>query len=86
MADCNPVFENVSEDRFEVRLDRSLSTRNSINHGRRGQNVLFSDGHAGFLKTRHVGIPQDDIFTVQNIVEYRGNERPACEKDPFLAP
>ena len=39
-----------------------------------------------FLKTRHVGVPKDDIFTVQNVVEYRGNERPACEKDPFLAP
>jgi prepilin-type processing-associated H-X9-DG protein len=86
MADRSPVFENVSDDRFEVHLDMSLSTRNSMNHGERGQNVLFSDGHVEFLITRHTGIPQDDIFTLQKIAEYRGKERPACEKDPFLAP
>jgi hypothetical protein len=86
MADRNPIFEDVSEDRFDVHLDRELSNRNSKNHNRRGQSVLFSDGHTAFLRTRHVGIPQDDIFTVQNVVEYRGRERPACEKDPFLAP
>ncbi len=86
MADCNPVFENASEDKFEVHLDKELSTRNSINHDRRGQNVLFCDGHVEFLKTRHVGIPQDDIFTLQNIEVYRGIERPSCRTDPFLAP
>ena len=86
MADCNPVFENASEDKFEVRLDKELSTHNSINHNLRGQNVLFCDGHVEFLKTRHVGIPQDDIFTLQNIEVYRGIERPSCETDPFLAP
>ena len=86
MADCNPVFENASEDKFEVRLDKELSTHNSINHDRRGQNVLFCDGHVEFLKTRHAGIPQDDIFTLQNIEVYRGIERPSCETDPFLAP
>lgn len=86
MADRNPVFENIRAGTFPVRLDDKLSTIASMNHNRRGQNVLFTDGHARFLKTRHVGIPQDDIFTVQNVVEYRGNERPACEKDPFLAP
>ena len=53
---------------------RKLSTTASMNHNRQGQNVLFSDGQVEFLKTRHIGILQDDIFTVQNIVEYRGNE------------
>ena len=86
MADRNPIFEKVSEAGFAVQLDNELCRRNSLNHRKRGQNVLFTDGHTVFLRTRHVGIPQDDIFTVQNVVEYRGNERPACEKDPFLAP
>jgi prepilin-type processing-associated H-X9-DG protein len=86
MADCNPVFENVSEDKIEVRLNKESATRNSINHDKRGQNVLFCDGHVEFLKTRHVGIPQDDIFTLQNIEVYRGTERPACRTDTFLAP
>jgi hypothetical protein len=86
MADRNPVFENMQYDKVEVRLDTELSTRHSINHNRHGQNVLSCDGNVQFLKTRHVGIPQDDIFTVQNIAVYRGNERPACETDPFLGP
>jgi len=86
MADSNPLFENIQAGEFQVRLDDNLSTAASMNHNRRGQNVLFTDGRARFLKTRHVGVPQDDIFTVQNVVEYRGSERPACEKDPFLAP
>lgn len=87
MADRNPVFENMRRyDKVEVCLNAELSTRNSINHNRRGQNVLSCDGHVQFLKTRHVGVPQDDIFTVQNVDVYRGSERPACETDPFLAP
>ena len=85
MADRNPVFEHVPEERFDVHLDEGLCSRHSINH-RRGQNILFIDGHARFLKTRNVGIPQDDIYTVQNISAYRGNERPACEQDCFLGP
>ncbi|MBC8218682.1 MAG: hypothetical protein H8E73_09475 [Planctomycetes bacterium] len=86
MADRNPVFEDIHAEKFQVRLDEKLSTTASRNHGSRGQNVLFAGGHVLFLKTRHVGLPRDDIFTVQNVVEYRGSERPACEKDPFLAP
>ena len=86
MADRNPVFEDVRAGEFRVRLDDNLSTAASMNHNRRGQNVLFTDGRVRFLRTRYVGLPQDDIFTVQNVVEYRGSERPACEKDPFLAP
>ena len=86
MADRNPVFENIRAGMCQVKLDEKLSTTASMNHNRRGQNVLSSDGQVKFLKTRHVGIPRDDIFTVQNIVEYRGNERPTCKSDLFLAP
>jgi len=86
IADHNPVFENAPDGKFEVYLTEKLSRCNGMNHNRRGQNVLSCDGNVQFLKTRHVGLPQDDIFTVQNIAVYRGSERPACESDPFLAP
>ncbi|MHC4726329.1 MAG: hypothetical protein ACYS17_03805 [Planctomycetota bacterium] len=89
MADCNPVFEGVSEGKsglFKVHLDKGSSTRNCSNHNMRGQNVLYSDGHAEFTKTRYVGIPRDDIFTLQNVKVYSGTERPSCMTDPFLAP
>jgi hypothetical protein len=86
MVDRNPIFEQVQDDHFEVRLDNKLSTSNSINHGEHGQNASFGDGHVEFLKMRHIGIPQDDIFTLQNVKIYRGNEWPACDSDLFYIP
>lgn len=35
---------------------------NSPNHGGRGQNVLFQDGHVKFLNTRLAGFDRDDIY------------------------
>ncbi len=35
---------------------------NSLNHGGRGQNVLYLDGHAEWCTTRTVGLDGDDIF------------------------
>ena len=34
----------------------------SLNHGRRGQNVLFEDGHVEFLKTFNADGSTDNIF------------------------
>jgi prepilin-type processing-associated H-X9-DG protein len=39
-----------------------LSLGNSPNHGGRGQNVLFMDGHVRFCTSRAVGVGGDDIF------------------------
>jgi prepilin-type processing-associated H-X9-DG protein len=89
MADCNPVFESASDDQLkhlEIHLDKESSTRNCSNHNLRGQNVLYGDGHAEFERTRYVGIPGDDMFTLQNTQVYRGLERPSSMKDSFLAP
>jgi prepilin-type processing-associated H-X9-DG protein len=47
MSDCPPV---------------DLSLSNSPNHGGRGQNVLFADGHVRFCTSREVGVGGDDIF------------------------
>jgi prepilin-type processing-associated H-X9-DG protein len=47
MSDCPPV---------------DLALGNSRNHGGRGQNVLFMDGHVRFCTTRNVGVNGDDIF------------------------
>jgi prepilin-type processing-associated H-X9-DG protein len=35
---------------------------NSLNHGGKGQNVLFMDGHVSFCTERNVGVRGDDIF------------------------
>ncbi|MHC4352910.1 MAG: hypothetical protein ACYTE3_15990 [Planctomycetota bacterium] len=89
MADLSPLFENLSNDfgrPLQVRLNKRLLTINSANHRRKGQNVLFGDGHVEFLKRRFINLSQDDIFTLQNTDVYRGNEVPACTTDFFLAP
>jgi prepilin-type processing-associated H-X9-DG protein len=35
---------------------------NSTNHGGKGQNVLFNDGHVEFAVSRKIGIDGDDIY------------------------
>jgi prepilin-type processing-associated H-X9-DG protein len=88
MADRNPLFEELPDFNkpLSLRLNKSLLTLNSINHSRRGQNVLFGDGRVEFLKTRHIGISEDDIFTLQDTDIYQGCEVPSNETDFFLAP
>jgi len=88
MADRNPLFETLPEftKPLSLRLNKSLLTLNSINHSRRGQNVLFGDGRVEFLETRHIGISEDDIYTLQDTDIYKGCEVPSNETDFFLAP
>jgi prepilin-type processing-associated H-X9-DG protein len=88
MADMNPLFENLPDfsKQFRLQLNRTLLTLNSRNHNRRGQNVLFGDGHIKFLKTRFIDISEDDIYTLQDTDIYQGCEVPSCETDFFLAP
>ena len=88
MADRSPLFEKLPDysKSLRLRLVRELLTLNSINHRRRGQNVLFGDGRVEFLKTRHTGISKDDIFTLQDTDIYQGCEVPSYETDFFLAP
>jgi prepilin-type processing-associated H-X9-DG protein len=87
MADWNPLFEELPNDfnkPLQLQLTKEMLGRNSINHKRHGQNVLFGDGSVEFLKTRLIGT--DDIFTLQDTDVYQGCELPSCETDFFLAP
>ncbi len=89
MADLSPLFEDLSGDfgkPLRVQLNKRLQTINSANHKRKGQNVLFGDGHVKYLKKRYIDVSMDDIFTLQNTDVYRGNEVPSCTTDFFLAP
>ena len=88
MSDLNPLFEKLPNYSavLNLRMDKVLLTVNSINHNRRGQNVLFGDGQVKFVKIRRIGIAEDDIFTLQNTKIYQGCELPSREADAFLAP
>ena len=88
IADMNPLFEELPEnfDRLGLPLSKELESLNSANHGQKGQNVLFCDGSAEFVRSRLVGEGNDDIFTLQNITLYQGSEIPTCESDAFVAP
>lgn len=89
MSDRNPLFESLPKDyntSLSLRLNRELLTINSKNHNRYGQNVLFGDGRVEFLETRHVGISDDDIFTLQDTDVYQGSEVPSRQTDFFLVP
>jgi len=89
IADMSPLFEKLPDDYsepFKLQLNKDLLTLNSINHKRRGQNVLFCDGSTIFVKMRRVGALEDDIFTLQDTDIYEGIEVPSRETDAFLAP
>jgi len=89
MSDLNPLFERLPQNYskpFKLEPNIDLLILNSINHNRRGQNILFGDGSVKFVKMRRVGISQDDIFTLQDTNIYQGVEVPSCEADAFLAP
>jgi prepilin-type processing-associated H-X9-DG protein len=89
VADMNPVFDDVprpQSESFRVELDKKLRSANSPNHNEAGQNVLFCDGSVRFTDKRSIGLSDDDIFTLQNIDIYEGNEVPSDVSDAFLAP
>jgi hypothetical protein len=89
IADLNPLFEQLPEDysgQLSLKLNEELTHLNSVNHKRKGQNVLFSNGAVTFTKDRHTNISKDDIYTLRDTEIYRGIEVPSTETDAFLAP
>lgn len=89
LADMNPHFERLPSDPLallDVRLKEGWQGHHSINHGRRGQNVCFADGHVRFERGRCWGRHQDDMYTIRDTVVYHGSERPADTSDAFLGP
>lgn len=87
-ADANPLFEENCLDKQTffntVRLDESEKNLRSINHAGKGQNVLLKDGSAKFTSKSLFG--NDDIYTVNGLTKYFGNEAPSADNDTFLAP
>ena len=61
--------KNLSRPHFALIADApagSAADRQSINHGGRGQNVLFEDGHVEFMPNTQPSPGSDDIFANDN--------------------
>jgi hypothetical protein len=88
MADLSPLFEALPDfsQPLDIPVDEKLLNLNSINHNWRGQNILFGNGSVRFTSKRRIGIARDDIYTLMNVLNYNGTERPSCEADSFIAP
>jgi hypothetical protein len=89
MADLSPLFEALPSDfsqPLDIPVDEKLLNLNSTNHNYRGQNLLSGNGSVRFTSKRRIGITRDDIYTLVNVLNYNGTERPSCETDSFIAP
>jgi len=89
MADMNPHFEQPSactSARLTLRPDRGRLRVNSMNHGRRGQNILYGSGYVRYSRTRLLGDPPDDIYLPEGRDECCGDEVPGCLTDTLLGP
>jgi len=60
-------------------------TLNSPAHRGHGQNVLFSDGSASFLRSPQLP-DADNIWRAENTNTYQGTETPVSATDSFLIP
>jgi hypothetical protein len=80
MGDSNPIFV---DGKFHPEL---LQAKASPNHNGQGQNVLYLDMHVNWSSDANAGIDGDNIYTIQGVTQYRGDEAPARPTDSFLLP
>lgn len=80
LGDQTPMF---SGGRFRP---EKMKEPLSENHNKRGQNVLYLDGHVLWVTNVNVGFESDNIFMIQGIGNYTGDEEPSSDTDTFLLP
>lgn len=85
LADKNPRFA-IMPDGTKLMFLRSVpDTSASLTHRLRGQNVLFGDGSVWW--SVHPLMPNgDNIWLIQGVEDYQGNETPQRYDDAFLVP
>jgi hypothetical protein len=80
LADSNPIFIG---GKFHPEL---LQAKASPNHNGQGQNVLYLDMHVNWATDANAGIDGDNIYTIQGVSNYQGDEAPSKPTDSFLLP
>lgn len=79
LADRNPLF--YAQGNLSAQM-------NSLNHGERGQNLLYDDGHVDWATSPDVGPAHDDIWTVGHppLLHFTGLEEPSSRRDILVVP
>jgi hypothetical protein len=80
VSDANPLFEGGM---FHPELDPN--TTNTQAHRSKGQNVLCTDGRFVWRRSP-VMANGDNIWVVERITAYVGNEVPSAATDAFIVP
>jgi type II secretory pathway pseudopilin PulG len=80
LADGTPLF---ADGRFHR---ERLANPISDNHAGAGQNVLYLDTHVSWVKHSNVGVGANNIFLIEGVSDYRGDEKPTDVTDTFLLP
>jgi len=83
MADDNPAFDE-GVPLFDRLGWTDRTQRNSPAHGGRGQNVLTLAGHMKWTTDPNSGIDGDNIWTLQGVELYNGQEGPTSPNDAHL--
>ena len=81
LADANPLFIGAH---FNEGIDPQIA--NSPAHGGRGQTVLILDGRAEYLRSPIYGAHKDNVWVIEGVRRYTGNEVPTRSDDAFLVP
>jgi len=81
LADQSPAFDRAQPSE----PTRPAPAANSPNHGGTGQNVLYLDMHVDWVKTPAAGVMGNNIYLIDGVDVYNGDEVPAAV-DTFLLP
>lgn len=80
LADATPVFHDGSFDPVCAQGGQSR------NHADGGQNVLYLDNTVRWATNCRAGVNGDNIWIVDGVYDYKGDEKPASPTDSFLLP
>ncbi len=80
LADSSPVFNG---GRFQADC---LGRQAGDNHDGTGQTVLYMDMHVDFKTKPSVGVGGNNIYLVNGVTDYKGDEKPSEPTDSFLLP
>lgn len=76
-ADMGPSWNRVKNSPDNPTAAPGTKASNSKNHGGKGQNVLYADGHTVFATTNRVGAQNDNIYTARSDAIWVGTGVPS---------